>query len=59
MKDFTNGTGSELTLTDVSTENTQVSLNTLKTLWVYVTQIMSPTEELNLVLLLFRLLLVC
>ena len=59
MKDFTNGTGSELTLIDVSTENTQVSLNTLKTLWVYVTQIMSPTEELNLVLLLFRLLLVC
>ena len=59
MKDFTNGTGSELTLVNVSTGNTQVSLNTLKTVWVYVTRITSSTEELNLVLLLFRLLLVC
>ena len=59
MKDFINGTGSELTLVNVSTENTQVSLNTLKTSWVYFTQTMSSTEELNLVLLLFRLLLVC
>ena len=59
MKDFTNGTGSEFTLVSVSTGNTQVSLNTLKTLWVYVTRITSSTEELNMVLLLFRLLLVC
>ena len=59
MKDFINGTGSELTFVNVSTENTQVSLNTLKTSWVYFTQTMSSTEELNLVLLLFRLLLVC
>ena len=59
MKDFINGTGSELTLVNVSTENTQVSLNTLKTSWVYFTRTMSSIEELNLVLLLFRLLLVC
>ena len=59
MKDFINGTGSELTLVNVSTENTQVSLYTLKTSWVYFTRTMSSIEELNLVLLLFRLLLVC